>query len=263
MDRDVERGRRFVGDQELRVAGERHRDHHPLAEAARELVRVRVEPLLGSRHADQAEHLERALIRLFLRDVAVQQHDLGDLASDLPGRVERRHRVLEDHRDLVAPDRRHLLLAEVGDVTAVEGDDAFRHVTDSRQELHDRKSRRRLSASGFADEPDALARVDVERDPRDRLHVRGAQVELGVEVLDFEDGHPRSELRRRRCHQPTPPSPVAPSVRAWPRRGTGDSARSAATTRPEPLAAASGYRTWSERILPTESHPSSRKHQVA
>ena len=40
LDRHVERGRRLVGDQQLRVARERHRDHHALAHAAGQLVRV-------------------------------------------------------------------------------------------------------------------------------------------------------------------------------------------------------------------------------
>ena len=40
LDGDVERGGRFVGDQQLRAAGERHRDHHALAQAAGELVRI-------------------------------------------------------------------------------------------------------------------------------------------------------------------------------------------------------------------------------
>ena len=43
LDRHVERGRRLVGDQHLRVARERHRDHHALPHAAGELVRVLVE----------------------------------------------------------------------------------------------------------------------------------------------------------------------------------------------------------------------------
>ena len=43
LDGDVERGGGLVGDQEPRVAGERHRDHHALAHAARELVRIVVE----------------------------------------------------------------------------------------------------------------------------------------------------------------------------------------------------------------------------
>ena len=43
LDRHVERRGRLVGEQELRVAGQRHRDHHALAHAAGELVRVVVE----------------------------------------------------------------------------------------------------------------------------------------------------------------------------------------------------------------------------
>ena len=43
LDRHVERGRRLVGDEHLRVARERHRDHHALPHAAGELVRVLVD----------------------------------------------------------------------------------------------------------------------------------------------------------------------------------------------------------------------------
>ncbi len=50
---DVERGRRLVGDQQLGLAGHRHRDHHALAHAAGELVRVLLDPLRGGRDADQ------------------------------------------------------------------------------------------------------------------------------------------------------------------------------------------------------------------
>ena len=44
LDRDVERGGRLVGDQELRLARERHGDHHALAHAAGEPVRILVQP---------------------------------------------------------------------------------------------------------------------------------------------------------------------------------------------------------------------------
>ena len=48
LDRDVERRRRLVGEQQLRPGGDRDRDHHPLAHAAAELVRVGVEPALAA-----------------------------------------------------------------------------------------------------------------------------------------------------------------------------------------------------------------------
>ena len=46
LDRDVEGGRRLVGEDQLRVARQRDGDHHALAHAARELERVVVEPVL-------------------------------------------------------------------------------------------------------------------------------------------------------------------------------------------------------------------------
>ena len=59
LDGDVERGGRLVGDQQCRFAEQRHRDHHALAHAARELVRVLVEALLGGRDAHALQHLDR------------------------------------------------------------------------------------------------------------------------------------------------------------------------------------------------------------
>ena len=47
LDGDVERGGRLVGDQQVGLVRERHRDHHPLALAAGELVRIGAEALLG------------------------------------------------------------------------------------------------------------------------------------------------------------------------------------------------------------------------
>ena len=63
LDRHVERGRRLVGDQQRGLAGERHRDHHALAHAARELVRILVGAPLGRRDADAREQLDGARAR--------------------------------------------------------------------------------------------------------------------------------------------------------------------------------------------------------
>ena len=60
---DVERGGRLVGDQELGIAGQRHRDHDALAHAAGELVRIFVDALLGRGDVDAAQQLDGALAR--------------------------------------------------------------------------------------------------------------------------------------------------------------------------------------------------------
>ena len=90
LDRDVQRGGRLVGDQQLRLAGQRHGDHHPLAHAAGELVRVVVEPLRGPRDADQPQHLDRARSSRLCGDALVLPNGLGDLPADGHGRVAAR-----------------------------------------------------------------------------------------------------------------------------------------------------------------------------
>ena len=59
LDRDVEGGGRFVGDEKLRVAGEGHRDHDALLLAAGHLVRIGVDALFGVFDADFAEQFDR------------------------------------------------------------------------------------------------------------------------------------------------------------------------------------------------------------
>ena len=104
LDRDVERRRGLIRDEQRGLAGERHRDHHPLAHAARQLVRV----ALGARDRvgqtdvrQQLVHPRRggaAYMPLWKRNAS---------ATCSPGsvqRVEGGQRVLEDHRHLLAPD---------------------------------------------------------------------------------------------------------------------------------------------------------------
>ena len=99
---DVECRRRLVRDQQPRMAGERDRDHHALPHPAGVPVRVVVEPLTRVRDVHLLEQADRALARLVARDVEVALHRLHDLGADRQRRVQRRHRILEDHRDLTA-----------------------------------------------------------------------------------------------------------------------------------------------------------------
>ncbi len=144
LDRHVECGRRLVGDQELRVAGERHRDHHPLPHAARELVRVFADapPGLGNMH--QAQHVDRAVECRPAVEPLVQGQGLGDLMADRQHRVQRGHRLLEDHRDLVAANLAHLGLAEAEKVATGKADHAGNDAPGRRgDQPQDRERRRR------------------------------------------------------------------------------------------------------------------------
>ena len=129
---------------------------------------------------------------------------LGDLLADREERVQRGHRLLEDHRDVVAADRLHLGSVSAEQVAAVEADraadDAARRVGDQAQ---DRQRGHALAAAGFADDAQRLAGAQREGHAVDgRAPAPTGREEIGLQVLDLEHG--RGRRRRRRAASPAP-----------------------------------------------------------
>jgi len=122
LDGDVERGRRFVRDEEIGFARDRDRDHDALGLAAGELVGVVVEPLAGFRNADAVQEVHGDLAGLGLRDVLVQSHRLRDLPADGVDGIECTLRVLEHVPDAATPELPEALLGERQEVLALELD---------------------------------------------------------------------------------------------------------------------------------------------
>ena len=118
--RHVERRRRLVRDQERGLVDERHRDHDALPHAARRTGADGRRSAFRARDADLAQPFDRPVARLPGRDVTVEQHRLHELAADAQHRVERRHRVLEDHRDLASPQGAQATLRRLEQVLAAE-----------------------------------------------------------------------------------------------------------------------------------------------
>jgi hypothetical protein len=116
LDGDVQRGGRLIGDQQARLARQRHRDHHALAHAARQLVRIAVQHLFGVGQAHFLQQLAGRLARARARQLLVQHDGLDDLVADGEHRVQRGHRLLEDHRDVVAADGAHVFIRRRGQV---------------------------------------------------------------------------------------------------------------------------------------------------
>ena len=175
---------------EIRLVGERHGDHHPLALAARELVRVGVEALLGLLQLDEVQKLEGPSSRLGPVQPAMQEQALADLLLDLVQGVERGHRFLEDDPDAVAPDLAKDRLVGADQLLAVEGDAAAR-VPGLRigQELQDRERGHRLAGAALADQRHGLALIDRERHLADRLERAAFDLEVDRKVLDPEQAH--------------------------------------------------------------------------
>ena len=147
---------------------QRHGDHDALALAAGELVGIGMNQLIGVRQVDVAHDLEHPGIALRRVHAGVDLEHLGDLVADLHHRIERGHRLLEDHRHALAAQAAQLRLRFGEQVLALSrispstGFSSLRGI-----EAHDRVRRHRFAGAGFADHADDLAAPDREGDALD------------------------------------------------------------------------------------------------
>jgi len=153
LDGDIERGGRLVGDEQRRPADERHGDHGALTQAARQLERVHAIGALGVGEADQLQHFLGARENFRLARLEMDAIGLAHLVADRMERRERRHRLLEDHRDAPAPDEAVFVAVDIqlGEIDRLlldrigKQDLPLLDAAGSRQDAHDR-----LRDHGFA-----------------------------------------------------------------------------------------------------------------
>jgi len=208
---DVQRGRRLVGDEEIRIAGQRQRDHRPLAHSAAQLVGIAMDGARRIGHAHLPQHSDGLLQRLLFGDRLVQANRFDDLLSNRVDGVEGRLRLLKDQRHFQATDETQhgILWIERGQfhrlrptayravVENLSGHDASRR----RHDAQDRPRHDGLAATALTYQAQRLAAMQCEAGPVHRAHHPFDSREMDVQVFDFEQnraasGHSQVSFRR-------------------------------------------------------------------
>jgi hypothetical protein len=199
LDGHVQRRGRLVGDQQLRTAGHRRGDHHPLAHAAGELVRVLAQAARRVGDAHVLQPFPGALHRVVAGEPVMQAQRLGDLLADAHMRGERGQRVLEDHRHLRAADAVQRPRPQAQELGPQELRRA-RGAAVGRQEAHHGHEGLALAGAAFADDPEGLAARDGEGDAADGVDDPVVGGEVDPQVLDRKNrfGQGRLAVGRRR-----------------------------------------------------------------
>ena len=154
------------------------------------------EPVRLHRGVTRAEALDRAVEVLNLVGLPRPKERLGDLIADGLGRVQRGQRVLEDHRDLVAPDVPQFFTLQADEFPAVQLDRTPDDGPAGRQQSHDRQARHGLAATGFPDDAERLPGVDSHVNVADGLHDGLGELDMRRQVLDLKDwGHQAATSR--------------------------------------------------------------------
>ena len=206
--RHIQRRRRLVGDQQRRLQRDGLRDHHPLALAAGQFMRIAVQTVSRGGKTDAVELGSGDLARFGKACAGVDHQRFGDLRADRANRVQRRHRLLENHPDAPPANTAHRRLVQREQILAVKPRRAaaMRAV---RKQSHHRKRRHRLAGAGLTGDTEDLPRRD-----------RQADVANGVDAADAHgqivDGEARGTHRRLRnlgSRWSRSPSPVRFSPR--------------------------------------------------
>ena len=120
----------------------------------------------------------------------MNEQRLHHLLADRQDRVERGHRLLEDHRDVAAADLAHLFRRERQQIAAVERDAALRHPPGLGEQAHDGERGDRLAAAGLADEGDDLAAINRIGDAVDGPNGAARGLEPDMQVAHLKQRRP-------------------------------------------------------------------------
>ncbi len=161
---DVESRGRFVGDQQLRLASQRHGQHHSLSLAAGELVRIGLEQASRLLEAGQFEQFQYPPAQLGATQAAMQAQTLADLAADALQWIERGHRLLEHHADALPTNRQQCLRRQGEQFLAVQAH-AAAQARRARQQAQQGVGGLRLAGAGLASQGQGLAGAQAEVDP--------------------------------------------------------------------------------------------------
>src|SRR5215468_2174113 len=166
-------------------------------------------------YAHSLQEADRLCLGRRARQPTVQDQHLGDLKADRLHRVERGHRLLEDHRYLVATNVTHRFLGQCEQFFAGELDRAFDPAQAGWREPHDGKCGDTLARTGFADYCDSFFRRDIEGEIAHDGHPAAPYAERRRETRDGEQrrGHRALELGSEASRSASP-SRLRPSTTA-------------------------------------------------
>ena len=172
--RDVERGRRFVGDQHPGIERQRHRDHGALALAARQFVRIGARGGFGSGMRTSSSSAS-TFARIAARDSSVWIENISPIWS--PMVRSGLSAVIGSWKIIAMPAPRtcaHFGRGGRRQIPAFEHHAAAVDAHPVRQQPHDGVGHHRLAGSGFADHAEDFVGGDRERHAGQRMRPVGA-----------------------------------------------------------------------------------------
>ena len=186
---DVERSRRFVGDDEPRVTGEREGDQHALAHATRQLMRILPQQIAGIGQSGRRQRGNRALTTLFAAFLAKPRQMLVELRADRHHRIECSHRLLRNEGNGAAEEGAATCRRHLQQVLALKQQRSGNDLKTVRKQLGNGAADHGLAGTGFADQTKDFAGRQVERKSPDRRYDIAFDLRADHDVFGLQSKH--------------------------------------------------------------------------
>ena len=185
---DIKRGGRLIGNQQVGLAQKAHRDHDALAHAAGKLMRIQPDATTGVGDFHGVQHADTFGKRLRPGQAFVVEQGFHHLVADPHIGVERGHRVLKHHRDMVGADGVQGGDRRADQFGAVEFDRAARGAVLG-QKAEDGEGKLAFARAGFAHNAKGLPAFQRKADAVDGVDGAVAGGKADGKVLDVQHGH--------------------------------------------------------------------------
>ena len=149
-------------------------------------MRIGIVALFRLGNADFPEDIDDLVLCLFLAKVLVQQNCLPNLLSNGVNGVQRRHWLLKDHGDLIAPDAAHFLFRCIQQVSAHEHYLAVYNFTGLFHQLHHAHGGHALAAAAFSHQTYNLALGNVNGNIVNHRRNALGGLKLGFQMLNLK-----------------------------------------------------------------------------
>ena len=182
----IQSGGRLIGNQQVGFIDERHGNHDALQLAAGKLVRILFHAAFGFFDAHTLQQCQCLQPCFFAAELfIVHTRRFNQLRTDTHKRIERGHRLLENHADAVAAQITQGFLIGIQNGNAVKSNARIFAITGKlfRQQAHNGHRCYRLARAGLADQSQCFALCHFKADITHGVHVFFMQFKIDVQIF--------------------------------------------------------------------------------
>jgi hypothetical protein len=190
--RDIKSCGWLIGDEQFRIGGQGHGDHDALAETAGELMRELPGADLGLGNGGAFESGDDAVAQVgFPEAWLVSANGFFDLCANTHDGIQRGHRLLKDHGDLLTADSAPIVFFVQICQILWRGFTARKqrltvNTRTGREQAHQRERKHGLAAAGFTDKTKRFSGSNAQGDVIHRAHPTGSGGQFHRNATKFE-----------------------------------------------------------------------------